>query len=137
MGGDFIMLKLYQNIKELRKQNHWSQEELAKRMGYTDRSSIAKIEGGKVDLSQSKILEFARVFGVDAGELMGDDGIVTPEEMKRAAKLRELYKQIDSETLEAVENDPQLREFIDLFMNTSPENRPAVLQILKGLQHKP
>ena len=131
------MLKLYQNIKELRKQNHWSQEELAKRMGYTDRSSIAKIEGGKVDLSQSKILEFARVFGVDAGELMGDDGIVTPEEMKRAAKIRELYKQLDAETLEAAENDPQLREFIDLFMNTSPENRPAVLQILKGLQHKP
>lgn len=131
------MLKLYQNIKELRKQNHWSQEELAKRMGYTDRSSIAKIEGGKVDLSQSKILEFARVFGVDAGELMGNDGIVTPEEMKRAAKIRELYKQLDAETLEAAENDPQLMEFIDLFMNTSPENRPAVLQILKGLQHKP
>lgn len=131
------MLKLYQNIKELRKQNHWSQEELAKRMGYTDRSSIAKIEGGKVDLSQSKILEFARIFGVDAGDLMGDDGIVTPEEEERAKRIRELYKYIDAETLEAAENDPQLMEFIQLFINTSPENRPAVLQILKGLQRKP
>ena len=65
------MLKLYENIKTLRKENGWSQDELAKKMGYTDRSSIAKIESGKVDLSQSKIMEFARVFGVEPGDLMG------------------------------------------------------------------
>jgi transcriptional regulator with XRE-family HTH domain len=65
------MLKLYENIKILRKENEWSQDELAKKMGYTDRSSIAKIEAGKVDLSQSKIMEFARVFGVEPGDLMG------------------------------------------------------------------
>lgn len=65
------MLKLYENIKTLRKENGWSQDELAKKMGYTDRSSIAKIESGKVDLSQSKIMEFARVFGVEPGNLMG------------------------------------------------------------------
>ena len=65
------MLKLYENIKNLRKENGWSQEELAKKMGYTDRSSIAKIESGKVDLSQSKIMEFAKVFGVEPGDLMG------------------------------------------------------------------
>lgn len=67
------MLELYENIKRLRKQNKWSQTELAKRAGYTDRSSIAKIEKGEVDLPQSKILTFAKVFGVAPGELMGWD----------------------------------------------------------------
>lgn len=43
---------LYVNIKRLRKEAKMSQEELAKRVGYTDRSSIAKIENGEVDLSQ-------------------------------------------------------------------------------------
>lgn len=125
------MLTLYKNIRELRKQNNWSQEELATRMGYTDRSSIAKIESGKVDLAQSKILEFARVFGVDASDLMGDDGIATGD---NSALIRDLYVHIDPEIIEKAEHDPQLMEFIQLFLNTSEENRPAVLQILKGLQ---
>ena len=65
------MIILYENIKKFRKQAQMSQEELAKRTGYTDRSSIAKIEKGTVDLSQSKIQQFADVFGVPASELMG------------------------------------------------------------------
>lgn len=65
------MIKLYENIKELRKKNGWSQDELAKRTGYTDRSSIAKIEAGAVDLPESKIMLFAKVFDVDPWFLMG------------------------------------------------------------------
>ena len=68
------MLQLYRNIKRLRIQNGWSQDELAKMVGYTDRSSIAKIENGQFDLPQSKILAFANIFHIDAGELMGTDG---------------------------------------------------------------
>ena len=65
------MIKLYENIKYFRKLNKWTQEELAKRMGYINRSMIAKIETGKIDLSQSKIIEFANVFGIAPGDLMG------------------------------------------------------------------
>lgn len=39
--------------------------------GYSDRSSIAKIEAGKVDLSQSKIAALASALNVSPGELMG------------------------------------------------------------------
>ena len=49
------MLKLYQNIKRLREEKGLSQDALAKLTGYTDRSSITKIEKGQVDLQQSKI----------------------------------------------------------------------------------
>ena len=65
------MLATNDNIKTLRTQKGLSQEELATLAGYTDRSSIAKIESGKVDLSESKILIFARVLGVSPAALMG------------------------------------------------------------------
>jgi repressor LexA len=74
IGGE-DMLELYANIKKQRTERGWSQDELAKRAGYTDRSSIAKIEKGLVDLPQSKIAQFARIFGVTSSMLMGDDGI--------------------------------------------------------------
>ena len=67
------MLKLYENIKRYRMESKMSQAELAKRTGYTDRSSIAKIEKGLIDLSQSKIKQFAEVLGVTPGHLMGWD----------------------------------------------------------------
>ena len=54
------MLELYKNIKKKREQLGISQEELAKLTGYTSRSSIAKIEKGQVDLSQTKIDLFAK-----------------------------------------------------------------------------
>lgn len=69
------MLELYKNIRKYRKQMGLTQEELAKRIGYTDRSSIAKIEKGAVDLSQSKITQIAKVFGISSKDLMGNDGI--------------------------------------------------------------
>ena len=68
------MLKLYSNIKEYRILNNWSQEDLARKVGYKDRTIISKIESGSVDLSQSKIAEFAKVFGITPGKLMGNDG---------------------------------------------------------------
>lgn len=65
------MMNLYKNIRELREQKKMSQEELAKLTGYTSRSSIAKIEKGEVDLTQSKIIAFANALGTTPGDLMG------------------------------------------------------------------
>ena len=69
------MLDLYVNIKKNRKRLGLTQLELAERAGYTHPSSIAKIEKGVVDLPQSKIEQFASIFGITAGELMGWDKI--------------------------------------------------------------
>lgn len=77
------MLELYKNIKHRREALGMSQETLAKKVGYTDRSSIAKIEAGKVDLSQTKIMEIAKALQISAGELMGLDGIVPPDPIGR------------------------------------------------------
>lgn len=67
------MLRLYQNIKRLREEKGLSQDALAKLTGYTDRSSITKIEKGQVDLPQSKIELFAKALGTTSRELAGWD----------------------------------------------------------------
>ena len=67
------MLDLYRNIKSRRIELGLSQEELAKRVGYSGKSMIAKIEKGLVDLSQTKIMDFAKALETDAGDLMGWD----------------------------------------------------------------
>ena len=57
--GDNYMLQLYKNIKQRRLELGMNQSELAEKMGYADKSMIAKIEKGLVDLPQSKILAIA------------------------------------------------------------------------------
>ncbi len=64
-------MELYKRIKELREDRHMSQEELALKTGYTSRTSIAKIEAGKIDLPQSKIVLFAKALGTTVSYLMG------------------------------------------------------------------
>lgn len=67
------MLELYKNIKSRRTELKMSQDTLAELTGYKDRSSIAKIEKGEVDLAESKIREFAKALNVSPQELMGWD----------------------------------------------------------------
>lgn len=65
------MLEAYKRIRELRISAGLSQDELAKKTGYNDRSSIAKIEAGKVDLTQSKLVAFADALNTTPGYLIG------------------------------------------------------------------
>ena len=65
------MLELYRKIRELREELQMSQEELALKTGYTSRTSIAKIEAGKIDLPQSKIALFADALHTTISYLMG------------------------------------------------------------------
>lgn len=58
-------------IRTLREKQGISQEALAARLGYKDRSSIAKVESGKVDLNQSRLERFAQVFCVPVSQLLG------------------------------------------------------------------
>lgn len=77
-------MELYENIKRRRKSLKLSQDELAKLTGYTDRTSISKIESGKVDLPQSKIRLFAQALHTTEGELMGttSNTEIEPDEIK-------------------------------------------------------
>lgn len=64
-------MDMYERIKKLRIKLGISQDELAEKVGYTNRSSIGKVEAGAVDLSQSKILAFAKALNTTPQYLMG------------------------------------------------------------------
>lgn len=121
------MLELYKNIKKRREELGLSQDALAKKVGYTDRSSIAKIESGKVDLPQSKILEIAEALRIPPGELMGLDGI---EEQQN-------YYYLDSEAAELaneIYNNEDLRILFDATRNISKEDLQFVVRMVEGLK---
>ena len=65
------MMTTGDRIKSLRKAQQMSQLELAKRTGYTNRTTISKIEKGFIELNESGVLKFARVLGVTPAELLG------------------------------------------------------------------
>lgn len=69
------MLALYKNIKKRRLELGLTQTDVAVRMGYADKSMIAKIEKGQVDIPQSKILAFAEILRTSPSDLMGLDGV--------------------------------------------------------------
>ena len=85
------MLALYENIRRLRKKKGMSQDELAKLVGYGDRTSIAKIESGKVDLPQSKIVAFANALQCSPAYLMGwtdESEVISLKEQSHIKKYR-------------------------------------------------
>lgn len=60
-----------ERIKQLREERGLTQTELAQKIGYSDRSSVARIEAGKMDLTTRRVKEFAEALGVDTAKLMG------------------------------------------------------------------
>ena len=58
-------------IKGRREELGLSQRDLAEKMQYTNHSTIGKIERGQVDVSQTRIVQFAEVLGTSVAFLMG------------------------------------------------------------------
>lgn len=83
------MSTIYERIRDRRKELGLTVEELADKMGYKDKSSISKIENGKADIPQSKVVAFARaletttayLIGVDIAQLEIPDGFQPMPEM--------------------------------------------------------
>lgn len=119
------MLKLYENIKKFRLEKGMTQDELAHRAGYTDRSSIAKIERGLVDLSQSKIKQFADIFGVTPSNLMG---WVDEETSKKNNDLVVLINKM--------RKDPEFFEVVSKLASLPAAEYASIKQLLSALGNK-
>lgn len=100
------MLELYKNIKKKRKELQMSQSELAKKMGYADKSMISRIEKGEIDLQLSKIIAFSEVFDMHPGDLMGweEKNISVPNYPPQINSIIAKTQQLNSEGLERVNN---------------------------------
>ena len=110
------MLTLYKNIKARLLDLKMSQDRLAELTGYRDRSSIAKIEKGDVDLAESKIREFAKALKTTPQELMGwddigtniftDDNISSPEDSMESPKAKKRASKNLNKLLNAIGMSP-------------------------------
>lgn len=67
-----------QNIRKAREEKQMTQDELAKRMGYKSRSTIARIENGDNDVSQSKLKKFSEILDVSISFLLDGDDPTNP-----------------------------------------------------------
>lgn len=121
------METIYELIRRLRQENNMSQDELAKKTGYTSRSTINKIEAGKIDISRTKIKVFADALGVTPAYLMGwedesEQGYYTDPEV--------------AEYAEELRTNPELRVLFSSSRNLTKEQMQEAYNFIKFLKMK-
>lgn len=65
------MPEIGKRIRSRREELGMTQEELASKLGYKSKTTIAKIENGTNDIVQSKVIDFAQVLDTTPAYLMG------------------------------------------------------------------
>lgn len=88
-----------QNLRRIRVSKNMTQDELAKKLGYTNRSSINKIEVGRSDMPRSKIELAAKILGVSPLELFKnspiDDEVIDTIVDDQLTIITEKYEQLN------------------------------------------
>lgn len=77
-----MTVRIGNTVRYYRKQAKMSQEELALKLGYRSKASIAKIESGESRMPASIFVKVSKVLGVPLSELVDDiDGFQEAEQM--------------------------------------------------------
>ena len=84
-------------IKIKREELHMTQEELAAKLGYKSKTTIAKIENGTNDIVQSKVVAFASVLNTTPAYLMGwEESPAAPDPLPSdQQQLNDIYSRLD------------------------------------------
>jgi transcriptional regulator with XRE-family HTH domain len=65
--------KLGKRIKEIRKKNGMTQEEFARSLGYTSKSTINKIEEGINEMSYEKLMLLIKTYSLSLSDIMDEE----------------------------------------------------------------
>ena len=93
---------VYQRIKRLRVDRGMTQLELAKKVGYSGKDMVSRVESGKVDISRSRLIQFADALGVsplylfNGSESIDEIGKPLPP-ISEDDKLLDRFHRLDSE----------------------------------------
>ena len=102
-----------------------SQETLAGKVGYSDKTAIAKIEAGKVDLPQSKIIAFATALNTTTSYLLdGDDAYDEPQYY---------YDKKVQELTDEMMHKPNLQMLCDASRNLSADDMQMVIDMVNRM----
>lgn len=113
-------------IRARREELGLTQQELADRMGYTSRTTINKIEAGINDISQSKVVAFAKALDTTVAYLMEWE----EEEEQKAYYLNDETAEIAQQ----VYDDPDLRMLFDASRSARPEDVRLAADLLRRLK---
>lgn len=100
-------MTIYERIKYLRENLNMSQQELAEKVGYKDKSAISKVERGDRDINQTMIKKYANALGVTPTYILfGDEEInENPPEQQILPEgellLLELFRKLPKEAQES------------------------------------
>ena len=126
------MPEIGKRIRSRREQLGMTQEELASRLGYKSKTTIAKIENGTNDIVQSKVTEFAKVLDTTPAYLMGwtqlDGNVVNEKEPELPARDEKDIAKILEQTKE------QLLSQEGLMFDGDPASPEAINSILDAMQ---
>lgn len=120
------METIYERIRRLRQENNMSQDELAKKTGYTSRSTINKIEAGKIDISRAKIKVFADALEVTPAYLMGWEDEPEPKGYYTDPEV--------AEYAEELRTNPKYRLLFDASKDLSKEDIDFVVNMIEQLK---
>ena len=123
------MADIGKRIKNRRKELGITQEELAQKLGYKNKSTIAKIENGTNDIVQSKVVEFAKALDTTVAALMGWDGTEPEQE-------QEQHYYLDDEAREMAEfmfTNPEYKVLFDASRKVKKEDIEFVRQMIERM----
>jgi transcriptional regulator with XRE-family HTH domain len=110
-------------IRSRRQELGMTQKELADKLGYTNKSSIGKIESGINDITQSKVVAFAEALQTTPAYLMGWE-----DEETNIVPLHPDIKE--------AEEDSPAQELIDSCLKLSKEEQASLLVLIKSMLDK-
>lgn len=111
-------MEIGDRIKALRVLRGMTQTELAHAMGYTDKSTICKIEANQRDLPRSKVATAAEVLGVEPGYLMG---------------WKENQKEFDLQLLAVPAETEDLKYLVSIARNLKADDLQRLIMIAEAL----
>ena len=132
-------------IRERRRELGLSQDELAQKVGYKNRSTIARIESGENDIMLSKLKEMANVLETQVPWLMdGDERFKDSRYVEvsvgfdTSRKTKQPYY-IDPEVAiiaNELKNNPDMRVLFDASRHLSKQDIQTVAALVKSLSQK-
>ena len=110
------MARVNDNIRKLRESHHMTCQQLADAIGCS-KSTISRIEGGFIHLTQDKIVALSEFFGVSPNELMNYEGY-----------------EVGSRHIFVGESDPVLEDLLETLKGASRDDLIRATKILKALR---
>lgn len=113
-------MEVGERIRKRREELNMTQDELAQKVGYTSRSSVAKVEANANGMVQSKLIKFANALQTTPAYLLGWEETT----VKKNDTIADIILQIRS--------DEELLELVKGICNLPEEQRSAVQTFLSA-----